>query len=61
LGLTVLEVGLLVGASGKSVYLLERGEARPRASHLAAIAALRSLGKKRAAQIVDSRREFNQA
>jgi DNA-binding transcriptional regulator YiaG len=61
LGLTVLEVGLLVGASGKSVYLWERGEARPRASHLAAIAALRSLGKKRAAQIVDSRREFNQA
>jgi DNA-binding XRE family transcriptional regulator len=57
LGLSAHEVGLLVGASGQSVYLWERGKARPRVSHLAAIAALRSLGKKQAAQIVDSRRE----
>lgn len=57
LALSAHEVGLLVGASGQSVYLWESGKARPRASHLAAIAALRSLGKKQAAQIVDSRRE----
>lgn len=57
LGLSAQEVGLLLGASGQSVYLWERGKARPRTSHLAAIAALRSLGKKQAAQIVDSRRE----
>jgi DNA-binding transcriptional regulator YiaG len=57
LGLSAQEVGLLVGASGQSVYLWEGGKARPRASHLAAIAALRSLGKKQAAQIVESRRD----
>jgi len=60
LGLSALEVGLLVGASGQSVYLWESGKARPRASHLAAIAALRSLGKKQAVQIVDSRRVSRQ-
>jgi DNA-binding transcriptional regulator YiaG len=57
LGLSAQDVGLLLGASGQSVYLWESGKARPRNSHLAAIAALRSLGKKQAAQIVDSRRE----
>lgn len=59
LGLSAQEVGLLVGASGQSVYLWESGKARPRASHLPAIAALRSLGKKKAAEIVDRRRESN--
>ena len=49
LGLSVADVGLLVGASDQSVYLWEAGTVRPRAKHLPAIAALRSLGKREAA------------
>ncbi|MEP7102572.1 MAG: hypothetical protein ABI781_18815 [Burkholderiales bacterium] len=48
LGLSAEECGLLVGASGKSIYRWESGVARPRAKHVAAIAALRTLGKKEA-------------
>ena len=48
LALSAADCGLLVGASGQSVYNWEAGTARPRASHLAAIAALRTLGKKEA-------------
>jgi DNA-binding transcriptional regulator YiaG len=49
LALSAADCGLLVGASGQSVYNWEAGTARPRASHLAAIAGLRTLGKKEAA------------
>ena len=49
LGLSAQDCGLLVGASGQSIYNWEEGKARPRAKHLSAIAALRSLGKKEAA------------
>lgn len=49
LGLSVADVGLLVGASDQSVYLWEAGTVRPRAKHLPAIAALRTLGKREAA------------
>lgn len=49
LGLSALECGLLVGASGQSIYNWEDGKARPRAKHLQALAALRSMGKKDAA------------
>lgn len=55
LGLSAEAVGLLVGASGQSVYNWESGKARPRASHLAAIAALRGLSKTRAAEILAAR------
>ncbi|MEP7103068.1 MAG: hypothetical protein ABI781_21345 [Burkholderiales bacterium] len=48
LGLSAEDCGLLVGASGKSIYRWEAGVARPRAKHLVAIAGLRSLGKKEA-------------
>jgi DNA-binding transcriptional regulator YiaG len=48
LGLSAEDVGRLVGASGQSVYNWEAGKARPRDSHLAAIAALRTLGRKAA-------------
>lgn len=48
LGLSADEVGLLVGASSQSIYNWEQGKARPRASHLPAIAALRPLGKREA-------------
>ena len=49
LGLSAQNCGLLVGASGQSIYNWEAGKARPRASHLPAIAALRTLAKKEAA------------
>ena len=49
LGLSAHDLGLLVGASGQSVYNWEAGEVRPRDKHLPAIAALRNLGKKEVA------------
>lgn len=49
LGLSAVECGLLIGASGQSVYNWENGKARPRASHMLAIGALRKLGRKAAA------------
>lgn len=49
LGLSAQAFGALLGASGQSVYKWEEGKTRPRAKHLPAIAALRSIGKKEAA------------
>lgn len=49
LGLSADECGLLVGASGQSVYNWEAAKSRPRDVHLAAIAALKTMGKKEAA------------
>ena len=48
LGLSAEDIGRLIGASGQSVYNWEAGKGRPRDSHLAAIAALRTLGRKTA-------------
>ena len=48
LGLSASDCGLLLGASGQSIYNWESGEARPQARHLAALAAFRDLGKKAA-------------
>ena len=56
LGLSADAVGVLVGASGQSVYNWEAGKARPRAGHLAAIAALRGLTKTQAAEILAARK-----
>jgi DNA-binding transcriptional regulator YiaG len=56
LGLSAHDCGILLGASGQSVYKWEDGKARPRAKHLPAIAALRTLGKKQVAAILASRR-----
>jgi DNA-binding transcriptional regulator YiaG len=56
LGLSAHDCGLLLGASGQSVYKWEDGKARPRAKHLPAIAALRTLGKKEAEAILATRR-----
>jgi DNA-binding transcriptional regulator YiaG len=50
LGLSAADFAALIGVSGQSVYKWEHGEARPRARQLEAIAALRSLGKREAAQ-----------
>ena len=49
LGLSAQDIGLLVGTSGQSIYNWEDGKARPRAKHLPAIAALKTIGKKEAA------------
>jgi DNA-binding transcriptional regulator YiaG len=48
LGLSAKDMGLLIGASGLSVYKWEQGKARPRAKHLEAIAAVRKIGKREA-------------
>jgi DNA-binding transcriptional regulator YiaG len=57
LGLSADDCGLLVGASGQSIYNWEAGKARPRDSHLPTIAALRALGKKEAVARLASLRE----
>ena len=46
LGLSAADFGLLVGATGQSIYAWEAGKAKPRAGALAAIAALRGIGKR---------------
>ena len=50
LGLSAAEVGLLVGSSAQSVYNWEDGKTRPQARHMAAIFALRSLGRREVAK-----------
>lgn len=46
LGLSADDCGRLVGASGQSIYNWEQGKARPQARHLAAVASLRTMGKR---------------
>jgi DNA-binding transcriptional regulator YiaG len=48
LGLSAAACGLLIGASTQSIYNWEAGKAHPRSRHLAAIAALKRMGKKEA-------------
>ena len=45
LGMSASDFGLLVGTTGQSVYAWEAGKAKPRPEALAAIAALRGIGK----------------
>jgi DNA-binding XRE family transcriptional regulator len=54
LGISARECGLLIGASAQSIYNWEEGKARPLAKHLAAIAALRGLGKRGARAHLES-------
>jgi DNA-binding transcriptional regulator YiaG len=46
LGLSAGEMGTLIGVSAQTVYNWEAGKTRPRQSQLAAIAAVRGLGKR---------------
>ena len=46
LGLSAADFGLLVGTTGQSIYAWEAGKAKPRPQALAAIAALRGIGKR---------------
>ena len=52
LGLTANEMGTLLGVSGQSVYKWEQGKAKPRASQMQAIAAVRKLGKKQVTELL---------
>jgi len=56
LGLSAAECGVLIGASAQSIYNWEEGRARPRVQHLPAIYALRTLGRRQANEILESRR-----
>jgi len=56
LGLSAAECGMLIGASAQSVYNWEEGRARPRATHLPAIFALRHLGRRQANEILETRK-----
>ena len=49
LGLSANELGQLIGVSAQSIYNWEEGKARPRARHLPAVMALKTLGRKAAA------------
>jgi DNA-binding transcriptional regulator YiaG len=54
LGLSAADFGKLIGVSGQSVYNWELGKTTPRASQKAAIAGVRSLGKRAARDRLDS-------
>jgi DNA-binding transcriptional regulator YiaG len=56
LGLSAQDLGLLLGASGQSIYNWESGEIRPRASQLVQIATVRTMGKKEAAARLEALR-----
>jgi DNA-binding transcriptional regulator YiaG len=56
LGLSGADFGRLVGASLQSVYNWEAGKAKPRASQRIAIAAVKGLGKREAAQRLEAAR-----
>ncbi len=57
LALSAIDCGLLLGASAQSVYNWEAGKIRPRAEHMPAIAALRTMGKREAQARLASLRE----
>ncbi len=50
LGLSAADFGLLVGATGQSIHAWESGKAKPRQQAVAAIAALRGVGKREVAE-----------
>jgi hypothetical protein len=56
LGLSVNDIGLLVGASGQSVYNWIGGQVRPRAVQMERIAMLRTIGKREAAARLEALR-----
>ncbi len=50
LGLSAADFGMLVGATGQSVYAWEARKSKPSGKSLAAIAALRGIGKREVAR-----------
>ena len=58
LGISAADMGKLLGVSAQSVYHWETGKTKPRASQLAAISAVRKMGKKAvAAKLAGSQAE----
>ncbi len=57
IGLSAEDCGLLLGASGQSIYNWEAGKVHPRAEHIPAVVALRTMGKKEAAARLASLRK----
>lgn len=55
LGLSADALGKLIGVSALSIYKWEGGKATPRAKHMPAIAALKTLGRKDATAVLASR------
>lgn len=54
LGLSAKDFGLLMGVSDQSIYKWEQGKSTPRKKQLAALAALRGLGKREAAERLEA-------
>lgn len=52
LGLSADDMGVLLGVSGQSIYKWETGASRPRQQQMAAIAAVRKLGKRDALAVL---------
>ena len=52
LGLSALDYGTLVGVSGLTIYNWEHGKVRPRDAQLAALVAVRNLGKREAMKML---------
>ena len=50
LGLSAANYGKLLGVTGQTIYNWERGDAKPRAAQLLALAPIRGLGKRAAAE-----------
>ena len=53
LGLSASQLGQLIGVSPQSIYNWEDGKARPRAKHMPAVLALKTLGRRAAAAHLD--------
>ncbi|HJW43793.1 MAG TPA: helix-turn-helix transcriptional regulator [Geothrix sp.] len=49
LGLSAMEMGVLIGVSAQTIYNWEAGKSRPRKQQLSAIGALRKMGKRQIA------------
>ena len=50
LGLSAADYGTLVGVTGQTIYRWEQGRSKPRPAQLAAVVAVRGLGKREALQ-----------
>jgi DNA-binding transcriptional regulator YiaG len=48
LGLSAADMGMLLGVSAQTIYNWEAGKSRPRQAQLAAVAALKGVGKRQA-------------
>jgi DNA-binding transcriptional regulator YiaG len=56
LGLSAADLGRMFGVSGQTIYLWETSRARPRARHMPAVAALRSMGRRQALAVLEGLR-----